>query len=129
MTWKVNNIVTLTFFETPRFIAVREEYFDDEHYRSLQNQLMVNPARGVVIPGCGGLRKIRVADPRRGKGTRGGLRVIYLHIIEAEAIVFFAVYDKDEMSDLSAADKRVAALLAEEARKEIIAGFRMPGRE
>ncbi len=32
---------------------------------------------GDLIPDTGGLRKVRFADPRRGKGKRGGLRVIY----------------------------------------------------
>jgi hypothetical protein len=38
---------------------------------------MLNPEAGDVIPGTGGLRKLRFADERRGKGKRGGLRVIY----------------------------------------------------
>ena len=66
--------MTLTFFETPRFIAVREEYFDDEHYRSLQNRLMKNPTRGAVIPGCGGLidrsDKDRTIEFVKSRGSR-----------------------------------------------------------
>ena len=38
------------------------------------------------MPGCGGLRKVRIADPRRGKGKRGGIRVIYLHVPEASVV-------------------------------------------
>jgi mRNA-degrading endonuclease RelE of RelBE toxin-antitoxin system len=38
---------------------------------------MLNPEAGDTIPGTGGLRKVRFADERRGKGKRGGLRVIY----------------------------------------------------
>lgn len=50
---------------------------DDEAYRLLQLELMDNPTAGAVIEGKGGLRKLRQADSRRGKGKRGGLRVIY----------------------------------------------------
>lgn len=65
------------FVELPAFIRHRAEYLDDEGLRGLQNALMENPESGDVIEGTGGLRKLRRTDPRRGKGKRGGLRVIY----------------------------------------------------
>ena len=52
-------------------------YLDDDDFRGLQNLLMLQPEAGDSIPGTGGLRKLRFADARRGKGKRGGLRVIY----------------------------------------------------
>ena len=65
------------FVELPPFERTRKEYLDDEAYRTLQLALMENPTAGAVFEGTGGLRKLRQADPRRGKGKRGGLRVIY----------------------------------------------------
>ena len=65
------------FVELPAFAKYRADYLDDEGFRDLQNSLMANPEAGDVIEGTGGLRKLRQADPRRGKGKRGGLRVIY----------------------------------------------------
>jgi hypothetical protein len=56
------------------------------------------------MPVCGGLRKMRVADPRRGKGKRGGIRVIYLHIDEVDQIHLVTVHGKDQKDDLSADD-------------------------
>lgn len=50
---------------------------DDEAYLAFQDELKKNPEAGDVIQGTGGLRKLRFGDPRRGKGKRGGLRVIY----------------------------------------------------
>ena len=50
---------------------------DDDAYSTLQNELMDNPEAGDMMEGTGGLRKLRQLDPRRGKGKRGGLRVIY----------------------------------------------------
>ena len=44
---------------------------------------MADPEKGDVIKGCGGLRKVRVADPKRKKGKRRGARIIYLHVPEA----------------------------------------------
>ena len=65
------------FKELPAFSRFRADYLTDEDFRGLQNLLMENPLAGEVIEGAGGLRKVRYADARRGKGTRGGLRVIY----------------------------------------------------
>ena len=48
---------------------------------------------------------MRVPDPRRGKGKRGGARVIYLHIPEVDQIHFITIYGKDQQDDLSSDDK------------------------
>ena len=64
------------FVELPAFARHRGDYLDDEGYRALQNELLRNPEAGDVIKDTGGLRKMRFADPRRGKGKRGGLRVV-----------------------------------------------------
>jgi hypothetical protein len=73
------------------------------------------------MPGCGGLRKMRVADPRRGKGKRSGARVIYLHIEELNQIHLITVYGKDQQDDLSAADKKLyrelVGILRDQARR------------
>ena len=62
---------------------------------------------------------MRVADPRRGKGKRGGARVIYLHIPEADQIHLITVHGKDQKDDLSAEDKklyrRIVQLLKDQA--------------
>lgn len=63
--------------ELPAFERYREDYLDDQGFCDFQNLLMKNPESGDVIEGTGGLRKIRFADAKRGKGKRGGLRVIY----------------------------------------------------
>lgn len=93
------------FVELPAFERHRAEYLGDDEYRALQLQLMLNPEAGAVVPGTGGLRKIRFADQRRGKGKRGGLRVIYYWWSAGPQFWLFAIYDKDEMTDLSAAER------------------------
>ena len=91
-----------TFVELPAFQRVRELYFDDESFKHLQNEMMRLPEAGDIIRGTGGLRKIRFGDERRGKGKRGGLRVIYFWKDVDDQFWLFTVYDKDEASDLSA---------------------------
>ena len=65
------------FVELPAFERYRADYLDDTAFAGLQQVLMKNPEAGEVIEGTGGLRKMRFADKRRGKGKRGGLRVVY----------------------------------------------------
>jgi len=73
----------------------------DDDYRRLQNPLASNPDRGDVMPGSGGFRKLRWGDPRRGKGRRGGLRVIYYYFSAEQQIWFMTLYDEDEAVDLT----------------------------
>lgn len=71
----------MEFIEAPAFTRRISEYLDEEQYRKLQNELAMNPELGDLMPGTGGFRKLRWADPRRGKGRRGGLRIIYYHFL------------------------------------------------
>ncbi|BBU68849.1 MAG: hypothetical protein KAZ37_02260 [Rhodocyclaceae bacterium] len=60
---------------------------------------MATPEAGDVIEGTGGLRKLRYADATRGKGKRGGLRVIYYWWVSGAQFWLFTLYNKDEMVD------------------------------
>lgn len=95
----------LVFFETPIFTRLLPDYLDDEAYSELQQTLAPEPEAGDVMPGTGGFRKIRWADPRRGKGKRGGLRIIYYYLTEDHQIWLFTIYDKNEVTDLTARQK------------------------
>ena len=89
------------FVELPAFERHRSTYLDDHAFLMLQNLLMNYPEAGDLIPDTGGLRKLRLADERRGKGKRGGLRVIYYWWVTGLQFWLFTVYDKDEMDDLT----------------------------
>ena len=95
------------FKELPAFARFRPDYLDDDGFRWLQQTLMHNPEAGDVMQGTGGLRKLRFADERRGKGKRGGLRVIYYWWNGGSQFWLFTLYDKDEAADLSAKEKKV----------------------
>jgi hypothetical protein len=98
--------MNLIFFETPIFTRYRPDYLDEEAYRQLQNALLDNPERGDIMPGTGGFRKMRWKDQRRGKGKRGGLRVIYYYFVNVCQLWLFTLYDKNEMADLTADEKQ-----------------------
>src|SRR5437764_14679747 len=113
-----------TFIESGEFTEWVKSYLTDEALAAMQRDLLVDPEKGDVIPGCGGLRKLRVADPRRGKGKRGGVRVIYLHVAEADVIYLMDVYGKGEQEDLTAGQKRILKGLAEEIKRSAIRAAR-----
>jgi hypothetical protein len=109
------------FIEAPAFTKYREDYLDDEGFRELQRGLARYPEAGDLIPGAGGIRKLRWKDPRRGKGKRGGLRIVYYVFLSDEEIWLLTLYDKDEAADLSEDERRQLrrAMEAERAaRKE-----------
>ncbi len=54
-----------------------------------------------MVPGAGGIRKLRWKDERRGKGRRGGLRIIYYCFLSEQEIWLLTLYDKDEAADLT----------------------------
>lgn len=95
------------FVELPAFSRYRSDYLDDDGFRGLQKSLLKSPEAGDVIEGAGGLRKLRHADARRGKGKRGGLRVIYFWWKSGRQFWLFTLYSKDEMTDLSAKEKKM----------------------
>ena len=104
------------FVELPPFERLRPSYMDDDAYKALQNKLMLNPLAGDVIEGTGGLRKLRQPDPRRGKGKRGGLRVIYYWWLGGEQFWLFTVYDKDQADDLTPEQRKAVKRLLETER-------------
>ncbi len=89
------------FVELPAFARYREEYLGEKEFRRLQEALLTNPAAGDLIAGTGGLRKLRFGDVRRGKGKRGGLRVVYYWWVAGSQFWLFTLFDKDEAIDLS----------------------------
>lgn len=96
----------MEFLEAPAFSRYVSGYLTDDEYRELQNGLAARPEHGDVIPGTGGFRKLRWADPRRGKGRRGGLRVIYYYFPGEQQIWLITLYDKGEASDLTPKERQ-----------------------
>ncbi|MFC4527500.1 hypothetical protein [Dyella halodurans] len=74
----------MIFIETPVFTRQISALVDDEDYAEFQRDLANDPEAGDVIPGTGGLRKIRMAA--KGHGKRGGARVIYYYFASESQI-------------------------------------------
>lgn len=98
-----------TFIQTGIFEKRLRERGGDELLRAVEAAVLDNPEAGDVIQGTGGVRKLRVADPGRGKGKRGGFRVLFLDLPRVSRTYLLYFYGKDESEDLTAAEKKIFA--------------------
>ena len=90
---------TMQIIETSIFTCRVLELLSDDDYRELQSMLVIRPDAGPVIPGSGGLRKLRWAASGRGK--RGGARIIYYWFTSQEHLLMLYIYPKNEQDDLT----------------------------
>ncbi len=97
---------------------INNKKLSEEEYKKLQEELLYNPKAGTVIPGLGGLRKIRFGS--HGKGKRGGLRIDYLDIPQRECLHLLVLYAKNVREDLTADQKREIRTLVHTLKKEAL---------
>jgi len=90
----------MEFIETHIFTKLVLELFTDDEYRAIQLSLAERPGQGQIISGSGGLRKTRLAA--KGKGKRGGARIIYCWAPTPSLIYMLLVYPKNQKDDLGA---------------------------
>jgi hypothetical protein len=88
-----------------------------EVLRELQNDLLREPTRGDVVNGLGGIRKARLANSARGKGTRGGYRYMHLYLERRDHIHLLFLFDKNEQEDLSEKERKALRRLVAELRR------------
>lgn len=89
----------------------------EEDLRELQNYLCSYPESGDVAPGTGGLRKLRWGA--KGKGKKGGARVVYVDFAYYEKIYLIGAYPKNEKIDLSESEKTVVKKLIKILEQEL----------
>ena len=85
--------------ETSVFTKRVQRFLDKDSYHILQLKLVADPDAGALVPGSGGLRKIRWEGAGRGK--RGGVRVIYYWAVASDVILMLMIYGKNERDDLT----------------------------
>lgn len=89
-----------SFIETKLFSRLLGEYLTDDEYGQLQATLADAPTSGALVPGSGGVRKLRWFQPGRGK--RGGVRVIYYAKAHEGIIWMLTIYAKNEERNIPA---------------------------
>jgi hypothetical protein len=98
----LQEIDPITVIETPEFLSTTRKLLDDEERAALVEYLAYNPSAGTVIPGTGGIRKLRWG--LEGRGKRGGARVIYFFHNFEMPLFLLTAYAKNEREDLSHGD-------------------------
>lgn len=86
-----------TVVETPTFVRLSDDCWNDEDRTGFITFIAANPDAGDVVPGSGGLRKVR-----RGRGKRGGVRVIYYNRLANGEIWLLLVYGKSVQNNIPA---------------------------
>ena len=92
----------ITVIETPVFMADVKKLLDDDQRAVLVDELSANPLAGDLIANTGGVRKLRIALPGRGKS--GGARVIYFYHNQGMPVFLLTAYPKNVKDNLSAED-------------------------
>ncbi len=90
----------------------------DQILRTIQGELHRRPDRGAIVPGLGGIRKARLANPTRGKGKRGGYRYLYLYLEKRQHIHLLLLLDKNEQEDANEAQRRQMREWVAQVKKE-----------
>jgi mRNA-degrading endonuclease RelE of RelBE toxin-antitoxin system len=83
-----------TVVETPSYLADAERLFSPDERAAIVDRLAADPGCGVVIPGSGGIRKVRFGFGVRGKS--GGARIVYLYSGETLPVFVLTVFAKNE---------------------------------
>jgi len=89
-----------SFIETKLFSRLLGDYLTDDEYADLQTALVEKPDQGALVPGSGGVRKLRWSQAGRGK--RGGVRVIYYAKAHEGVIWMLTIYAKNEEQSIPA---------------------------
>ena len=94
----------IAVMETETYLGVAERLMSEEERVAVVNRIAASPESGVVVPGTGGLRKLRI--PLKGRGKRGGGRVIYWYHSEGYPAVLLTVFAKSEAADMTPEQRR-----------------------
>ena len=105
----------MLFIETPVFTKLVTDLIPDDEYRKIQLALVLRPEAGKIIPGSGGLRKIRWKIV--GSGKRGGLRLIYFWDVLEDRIYMLLIYKKSKQEDLNPNQLKILRNLVKELLK------------
>lgn len=101
-----------SFVETPDFTKRLLKLLTDDEYSAFQISLSANPTAGNLIPGGGGLRKVRWRWS--GGGKRGGVRIIYYLVVGKDLVLLLDIYAKNEKSDLTKDDLKTLVRIKRE---------------
>ena len=102
----------MEFIETSVFTRQITGLLSDAEYDQLQRLLLLWPLAGDLIKHSGGLRKLR--HKAKGRGKRGGIRVIYYYLTEDQKIFLLYAYAKGRKDDLNTKELKILREIVKE---------------
>ena len=111
------------FVESRGFSADRERLerkgeLAQDDLLALEQDILADPSVGDVVPGTGGLRKVRLGQRSVGRGKRGGVRVYYCDLPMRGTTHLLAIFGKREKSDLSQEERKSISALVRKLKEE-----------
>ena len=97
-----------TVIETPTFQKQAAKIWTEDERLAFIDWIAQNPLAGDVIPNAEGARKVRWMASGKGKGKRGGVRVIYFNVTERGEIVLITLYQKSQQENITVKDIKKA---------------------
>lgn len=106
-----------TVVETPTYLRAADKAGMTQEDRDVAVAMIAaNPEAGDIIPGGGGVRKVRI--PGKGKGKSGGYRVMTYFMTENEPVFLLTVISKSKQANLDATQKAAVRDIAKEIRDD-----------
>lgn len=116
--WYYHNVEFIESRPFSRKLQQLEGDYADELLRAIQAELARNPNRGAMVPGLGGVRKARIANPGRSKGKRGGYRYLCLYLERKQHIHLLFLLDKNEQEDATEEQRKQMREWATQIKKD-----------
>ena len=110
----MDSVPEITVLQVPKFKIEATELIGAEGIEAMAVYLIDHPEAGNVIPAAGGLRRLRWAA--KGKGKRGGARIIYVYVATAARVYLLGCYAKNVKADLSGDEKKELRRIAAHLR-------------
>ena len=94
------NLCMVTIIESPIFTKLWPDYWSEDERGEFSAWVAQNPEAGDIVPGSGGIRKVRWT--RKGRGKRGGVRIIYYAAPSKGLIWLLTIYAKSKKENIPA---------------------------
>jgi hypothetical protein len=112
--------VKRVFIELPHFTkSIKEIENGEQIKRSLEIEILKNPEAGDLIQGTGGIRKIRIGDPKRNLGKSGAFRILYLDWPRLEITLLVLIFTKAKQENITSIQKNQIKELVQKIKKEL----------
>ena len=118
MTYNIRvNIVPVSVVELPTFSRTVGKVWSEQELAEFTDFIALNPLAGALVPGTGGVRKMRWAA--KGKGKRGGARVIYFFFTEEHPVFLVSIYAKSDRENITETERTQYFTMSQAIKRQL----------